>query len=130
MQLLYEYTFHTKEDTERLLNEKISKIKETDDGANKAVLKFIEEEYLGILEHLDEIDDLIERSATNWSTSRIAKVDFGILRLATYELKWCSDIPQKVVVNEALEIAKSYSTDKSAKFINGILGNVIKLIEG
>ncbi|MDF2613630.1 MAG: NusB antitermination factor [Clostridia bacterium] len=129
MQLLYEYTFHNEEDTERLLNEKINEIKAKDDGSNKAVIKFIEDEYFGVLAHLDEIDELIKKSAVNWSPSRIAKVDFGILRLATYELKWCTDIPNKVVVNEALEIAKAYSTDKSAKFINGILGNVIKLIE-
>ncbi len=129
MQMLYEYTFHNEEDVDRLIGEKINEIKLNDDGTNKAVIKFIKEEYYGILEHLSEIDALIEQSTTNWSVNRIAKVDLGILRLATYELKWREDVPQKVVVNEALEIAKAYSTDKSPQFINGILGNIIKLIE-
>ncbi|MDF2878774.1 MAG: NusB antitermination factor [Clostridia bacterium] len=129
MQMLYESTFHNGEDTERLLDEKLNEIKEKDEKGNKAVIKFIEDEYYGILTHLDEIDKLIEKSAVNWTISRIARVDLGILRLATYELKWQQDIPRKVVVNEALEIAKAYSTDKSPQFINGILGNVIKIIE-
>ena len=129
MQLLYEYTFHSEDDKERLFDEKIKTIKETDDGTNKAVLAFIREEYLGVIQHLAEIDNLIEKSVVNWSTDRIAKVDLGILRLAAYELKWREDIPNKVVVNEALEIAKAYSTDKSPQFINGVLGNIIKLIE-
>lgn len=129
MQMLYEQTFHNEEDIERLLNEKLTELKQNDDGGNKAVIKFIKEEYYGVLEHLAEIDGLIEKSAVNWSADRIAKVDLGILRLAVYEIKWQPDIPNKVVVNEALEIAKAYSTDKSPKFINGILGNVIKLIE-
>ncbi|WP_069998195.1 transcription antitermination factor NusB [Cellulosilyticum sp. I15G10I2] len=130
MQMLYEYTFHNEEDADRLIGEKLSEIRANEDGSNKAVIKFIEEEYYGVLEHLDEIDELINKSTQHWTVSRIAKVDLGILRLATYELKWRSDVPHKVVVNEALEIAKAYSTDKSPQFINGILGNVIKLIEG
>lgn len=129
MQMLYEYTFHNEEDTERLLDEKLNEIKQKDDGTNKAIIKFIQEEYLGVLEHMTEIDQLIEKSAANWSAERIAKVDLGILRLAVYELKWREDIPNKVVVNEALEIAKAYSTDKAPQFINGILGSVIKFIE-
>ena len=52
-----------------------------------------------------------------------------LLRMAVYELKWGEDIPQKVAINEAIEIAKVYSTDKSPKFINGILGNIAKSIE-
>ena len=59
---------------------------------------------------------------------RIAKVDLSILRLAIYELKY-TDVPHKVVVNEALEIAKTYSTDKSPKFINGVLGSILKKVE-
>jgi N utilization substance protein B len=130
MQLLYEYTFHTKEDAERLLQEKLDEIKETDDGSNKAAMKFVQEIYFGVLQNLDAVDEIIKKSAVNWSTSRIAKVDFSILRLAVYEINWREDVPNKAAVNEALEIAKKYSTDKSAQFINGILGNVIKLIEG
>ena len=83
--------------------------------------------YFGVYEHLKEIDELIEKHATNWSFNRIAKVDLSILRLAIYELKY-KDVPEKVAVNEAVEIAKVYSTEKSPKFVNGILGSVIKEI--
>lgn len=129
MQMLYEYTFHQPEDADRLLNEKINELKLKEDGNNKSMLKFIEDEYYGVLSNLEAIDELIQQSAKNWSIERIAKVDMGILRLAAYELKWQTDIPRKVVINEALEIAKLYSTDKSPRFINGILGNIVELIE-
>ncbi|WP_180270648.1 transcription antitermination factor NusB [Sporanaerobium hydrogeniformans] len=134
MQMLYACDFHEEQDRERLLEEKCAALKEEEKqnhekGSNKAMYSFIEKEFHGILEHLEEIDTLIKESATNWSIERIAKVDHMILRLAIYELKW-TDIPPKVVVNEAVEIAKGYSTDKSPKFINGVLGNIIKLIEG
>ena len=95
---------------------------------NKAVIEFMESLYFGVFEHLQEIDQLIEKSAMNWSFTRIAKVDLSILRLAIYELKY-TDVPQKVAVNEAIEIAKIYSTEKSPRFINGILGSVITEIE-
>lgn len=128
MQMLYEGTFHEEQEMDRILNENINTIVETQKGNNKAVIKFIEEIYYGVLEHQEAIDALIIESATNWSITRIAKVDLSILRMAIYELKY-TDVPNKVAVNEALEIAKVYSTEKSPKFINGVLGNVIKLIE-
>jgi len=134
MQMLYEYTFHNEEDRERILEEKLKELSQKDREAeqkvtNKAIIKFIKDEYYGVLDHQDQIDAIISSNAANWSISRIARVDHMILRLAIYELKWAKDIPQKVVVNEAIEIAKVYSTDKSPKFINGVLGSVIECIE-
>nr|WP_302599265.1 transcription antitermination factor NusB [uncultured Cellulosilyticum sp.] len=127
MQMLYEGTFHEEQDCDRLYNEKIEMLKETE-HVNKGLLQFIEETYYGILAHKEAIDAAIIESATNWSISRIAKVDLSILRLAIYELKY-TDVPHKVAVNEALEIAKAYSTEKSPKFINGVLGSVLKKVE-
>lgn len=123
MQMLFERDFH--EDTERddLFNQRMQEI---EDSNSKA---FIEKEYKGIIAHLEEIDETIQKYSQNWSLKRIAKVDLMILRLAVYELLWEKDIPKKVVVNEALEIAKTYSTEKSPKFINGILGQVIASTE-
>lgn len=128
MQLLYETNFHGEEERERILYDRIREIDEEEKKHNKAVLEFMKALYFGTLEHLEEIDALIEKHVANWSFSRIAKVDLSLLRLAIYELNY-TDVPRKVAVNEAVEIAKVYSTDKSPKFINGILGSVIKEIE-
>jgi len=72
-----------------------------------------------------EIDDIIQKHATNWDVGRLVKMDKDILRIAIVELLYIKDAPMKVVVDEALELAKKYSTDDSASFINGILAKVI-----
>lgn len=128
MQMIYEGNFHDEAERERIIYEKITEMDAEEKKQNKGMIQFIESLYFGILGHLQEIDEFIERSATNWSFARIAKVDLSILRLAIYELKF-TDVPQKVAVNEAVEIAKEYSTEKSPRFINGVLGSVIKEIE-
>lgn len=85
----------------------------------------------GILEHKVKIDDAIQQQLEHWSFTRIVKIDLAILRLATYELLFVSKeiVPPKVAINEAIELAKIYSDDKSPKFINGILSNLLKKIE-
>lgn len=123
MKMLYEKTFQPEKDPNALVEGY------TQDMKGK-VKDFIVAEFNGILEHEEEIDAIITKSAQNWSLSRIARVDHMLLRMATYELKWGEDVPAKVAINEAIEIAKIYSTDKSPKFINGILGNIAKSIEG
>ncbi len=72
-----------------------------------------------------EIDDIIQKYAKNWDLGRLVKMDKDILRIAIVELLYMKDAPMKVVVDEALELAKKYSTDDSASFINGILAKVI-----
>ncbi|MEE1072612.1 MAG: transcription antitermination factor NusB [Cellulosilyticum sp.] len=128
MQMLYEGNFHEEAERERIIYDRINDMEQEEKKANRAVIQFMESLYFGVFEHLQEIDEIIEKYAANWSFSRIAKVDLSILRLAIYELKY-TDVPRKVAVNEAVEIAKTYSTEKSPKFINGILGSVIKEIE-
>ncbi len=128
MQMLYEGTFHPEEERERILYDQLNAIDSKEKSGNKAILKFMEDTYFGVYEHLKEIDGLIASAAKNWSMTRIAKVDLSILRLAIYELQY-TDVPVKVAVNEAVEIAKIYSTDKSPKFINGVLGSVTKANE-
>ncbi|QTU83401.1 transcription antitermination factor NusB [Carnobacteriaceae bacterium zg-C25] len=75
-----------------------------------------------------EIDERIQRQLENWNFTRITKIDLAILRLAIYEMFYVSDesVPKKVAINEAIEIAKRYSDDKSPKFINGVLSNLLK----
>jgi len=76
------------------------------------------------LNNIQEIDEIIKKAAENWSIERMAIIDRNILRASTYELYYRTDIPSSVVINEALEIAKKYSTEESAPFINGILDRI------
>ena len=79
-----------------------------------------------IVAQLDEIDDDINKYADRWKTSRMPKVDLAIMRLACGEMRFCDDIPVAVSINEAINMAKKYSTDNSARFIHGVLGAVSK----
>lgn len=97
-----------------------------DEAIDKDYIKNI---CLTIEENNEMINSLINSNAKNWSVDRIAKVDLAILKLAIAEIIAIDDIPQKVSVNEAIELAKIYCDDKSPKFINGILGSVISEIE-
>lgn len=78
----------------------------------------------GVLEHRKDIDRQIGDATENWKFERIAKVDLVILRLATYELLFCPDIPQNVSLDEAIEIAKRFGSDDSSTFINGVLDKI------
>ena len=82
----------------------------------------------GTWENLEQCDELITSSTIKWQFTRLSPVDKSILRLAVYQLKFCTDIPPKVVINEAIELAKKYSTDKSPGFVNGVLDAVLKKI--
>lgn len=83
----------------------------------------------GVYEHRPDIDAWIEAIAENWRLARMAAIDRNVLRLATYELLHKSDVPYKVVINEAIEIAKRFSTAQSGAFVNGILDRTWVLIE-
>ena len=74
-----------------------------------------------ILGHLTEIDDAINEVTKGWKTTRMGKVDLSLIRLAVYEIRYEEDIPTKVAINEAIELAKKYGTDESPAFINGVL---------
>lgn len=89
-----------------------------------AVRLFAEPLIRGTLEHRDEADDLIKKHAQNWELHRMAAVDRNILRLAVYEMLYREDIPPVVSINEAVDIAKKFSTQDSGKFVNGILDKV------
>lgn len=79
---------------------------------------------LGVVDNRKEIDRLIEQCAEHWKLKRMAKVDLTILRLATFELLFCPDIPSNVSMDEAIEIGKRYGSGDSATFINGVLDQV------
>jgi transcription antitermination protein NusB len=82
---------------------------------------FAHELIAGVQAHQPKIDDLIASAAENWRLDRMAAIDRNILRLGAFEMLFCPDVPMKVAINEALELAKRYSTAQSSRFVNGIL---------
>ncbi|MFH0984032.1 MAG: transcription antitermination factor NusB [Candidatus Omnitrophota bacterium] len=78
----------------------------------------------GTVENFPEIDKVIERYADNWEISRMAMIDRNIMRLATYELLYLADVPPKVTLNEAVNLAKKFSQEESGKFVNGVLDKI------
>lgn len=122
MQILYQYEMRG-EPLENILETTIvtsTSPEETKDFAFKLAS--------GCVDKLNELDKIISSLAKGWALERITKVDKSILRLALYELQF-TNTPQKVVINEAVELAKSFSTEDSSRFINGILGNAIKEVK-
>lgn len=93
-------------------------------GKDQELLAFALKLFDSTVLHLDEVDPLIEQAAQNWQLKRMAAVDRAILRLAVCELMFHRDIPPKVVINEAVELAKRYSTGASGSFVNGILDKI------
>jgi len=96
------------------------------EGAAKAK-EFARRLVSGVISERSAIDRRIEECTENWKLTRLAKIDFLILRLATYELIYCADIPHNVSLNEAIEIGKRFGTDDSAAFINGVLDQIAKV---
>jgi transcription antitermination factor NusB len=80
----------------------------------------------GTWQNVAVCDELIRAAAVKWELSRLCQVDRSILRLAVYQLKFCPDIPGKVIINEAIEMAKKYSSSQSPRFVNGVLDAVLK----
>lgn len=83
----------------------------------------------GVSTKLHEIDDLLSRYSKGWKLERMSKVDLAILRVAIYEMYYREDIPKSVAINEAVELAKKYSSDQAPSFINGILGKISSSVE-
>ena len=77
-------------------------------------------------EHQERIDSLISQFAENWRLDRMAAIDRNILRIGAYEMLFCPEIPGRVAINEALELAKRYSTAQSSRFVNGILDRILQ----
>lgn len=112
----------------------------TDEPVDSAINNVLEEDeksdaYLetvvqGVVDHLDELDDVLQASMDNWTLDRLARVDRAILRIALYEIMYSDDVPVNVGINEAIEIARGFSIDEEAgKFVNGVLSNAAKRLE-
>jgi N utilization substance protein B len=125
VQLLYQLEIQ-KDDVQEQIDQFVEQ-----DAQDNNDNSYIKNTVSGIIENKEEIDKIIESYAKDWTISRIAKVDLSILRLAVFELTKASGIPQNVAINEAVELAKTFGTEESGRFVNGILGSLVKKdIEG
>lgn len=120
MQTLFEWDFRPDADIFEISKRNIEAYEEECD------LIYIEESIKNILDNLKEIDIIICKAAPEWPIDQIATIDKSILRLSVYELLFNSEIPPKVVINEAVELGKTFGSENSSKFINGVLGTLFK----
>ena len=88
---------------------------------DRKLVEFAEGLIAGVRDHQARLDEMISEVAENWRLDRMAAIDRNILRLGAFEMLFCPDVPTKVAINEALELAKRYSTAQSSRFVNGIL---------
>ena len=123
------YSIEIQKDTNNL-EEQIELYLESNDITNKNAIEYIKDAVFGINENEEKILHEIEKYLkSEWRIDRISKMDLIILKLAIYEIEY-KEIPFKVAINEAVELAKKYGEDASQKFVNGILANVVKNREG
>lgn len=120
MQALYQLDAQGTEFTEQL-NEFFS-----ENCSDEYICKLASEWCKGTWDNLTFCDELICNSAAKWKLPKLLSVDRSILRLSVYQLYFCRDIPPRVVINEAIELAKKFSTEKSPSFVNGVLDAVLK----
>lgn len=85
---------------------------------------YISSKYGDVVSRIPEIDEILNKTADGWKTSRMNKVDLAILRLAVYEMRWDADVPEGVAINEAVELAKRFGGENSSSFVNGVLGKL------
>jgi len=97
-----------------------------DNKLNEQELNFVNELILAVDNNKENIDIIIKQNIENWGIERLTKIDLNILRLAIVEIIYLKNTPIKVVINEAVELAKTFGTDNSSKFVNGVLGKIIK----
>ena len=127
LQSLYEWDFHNKQtDLTHIVERDIEEF-----GAGIDEPDFVWRIVKGVIEHLEAIDKVIEKAAPQWPLSQISLIDRNILRIGLYELLYAdkAEIPEKVAINEAIELSKNFSGNNSSKFVNGVLGTVYKELE-
>lgn len=121
--LLFRVEFNTPEEMDEQVSMYVDEMKEVEPLSEKDE-DYIIGKYKKIVERMEEIDGILNEASKTWKTSRMSRVDLTVLRLAVYEMKFDEDIPEKVAINEAVELAKKYGGDESPAFVNGVLAHV------
>lgn len=133
VQIIYEYGFHN-DGALDLLNFRLSDdfydaIMQDGDNFKKISTnqyEYIKEVVLNSIGKSDEINELIKMHSIRWNLNRISRIARAIMQVALYEIQYMDDIPEKVAINEAVEIAKIYDTPETVAFINGVLGSIVR----
>lgn len=118
--MLFLIEFNGKEEMPEQVELYFDKLEELSDRDRE----YIEKKHTAIVEKVEEIDAMLNEHTTGWKTSRMNRVDLTILRLAVYELTWDEEVPVGVAINEAVELAKKYSSDEGPAFVNGVLAKL------
>ncbi|PIV12684.1 MAG: transcription antitermination factor NusB [Candidatus Nealsonbacteria bacterium CG03_land_8_20_14_0_80_36_12] len=124
MQSLYEWDFYgKKEDLKKVIEKNIKEF-----GPGLEDVEFVWQLVEGVVKYLSQIDKIIEKAAPQWPVGQIMTVDRNVLRIGLYELLYGNkkEVPPKVAINEAIELAKTFGGENSSKFVNGVLGTVFK----
>ena len=119
LDVLYESELRSTDPTETLA----TRLAQADPPIPEYAVELVE----GVLAHREQIDELISKNATDWSLDRMPAVDRNVVRLGAYELLYRDDVPDRVAIDEAVELAKTLSTDESPKFVNGLLARLLDL---
>ncbi|HEY1074986.1 MAG TPA: transcription antitermination factor NusB [Patescibacteria group bacterium] len=124
MQTIYEWDFQAHKSIHEMLASNVNAVDHADDDT-----VFVEKLINGVVANKEEIDGLITTAAPEWPLDQISVVDKSILRLAIYEILHETDVPAKVAINEAVELAKTFGGDNSSRFVNGVLGTIYRQTE-
>lgn len=122
-QLLFRVEFNGREEMEEQAGLFVEDLKEESEVREEDE-SYILVKYKKVIEKIPEIDALLEETSKGWKTSRMGKVELTILRLAVYEMKFDEDIPEKVAINEAIELSKKFGGDDAPAFVNGVLAKL------
>lgn len=120
LQTLYEWDFRPEADVDDLVERNVENFHEPVDR------EFIDRAIRGVIDGREELDQTIAAAAPDWPVEQIASIDKTILRMAIYELRQETETPPRVIINEAVELAKAFGGDNSSKFINGVLGTLYR----
>ena len=123
--LLFRVDFHKKEELEEQVSIYMDELQE----ASEKEKQEIRDKFYAIVDHMEQLDNMIEDKIRGWKLQRLAKADITLLRLAAYEIVFDEEVPDSVAINEAVEMSKQYGTDKSTSFVNGVLSSIVKEVE-
>jgi len=126
LQILYQCDWNTIEDIDKVIMEYATGLASEGIPEDDPALAFGRTRLQGVLTHKAEIDSILKKNAKHWRLDRMASVDKNILRIGAFELCYCPDIPPKVAINEALELAKKFCGGESSAFVNGILDAILR----
>lgn len=116
-------------DLSKVPSEKALELFWSQNNASQTVKEFTDQLVLGVANNIDELNGKISEHSTNWKLSRMAVVDRNVLRMAVFELFHCPDVPKKVTLNEAIEIAKTYGSEDSGAFVNGVIDKIARKVD-